>query len=102
MVRRAEPGRSAPRAAHRLATFRRILPEFRPRGAQVRYKVGAVRVEPVPSLPRRRGGALRSAATVPVGPTHAVDVATGAVACGIPADRLEVLDQDWEAACFVE
>ena len=68
----------------------------------MRYKVGAVRVEPVPSLPRRRGGALRSAGTVPVGPTHAVDVATGAVACGIPADRLEVLDQDWEAACFVE
>jgi hypothetical protein len=31
-----------------------------------------------------------------------VDTATGRVACGIAADRLEVLDEDWEAACFVE
>jgi hypothetical protein len=68
----------------------------------VRYKVGAVRLGQVPSLPRRRGGAFQSARTVPVGPTHAVDATTGAVACGIPADRLDVLDQDWEAACFVE
>jgi hypothetical protein len=38
----------------------------------------------------------------PVGPTHAVDAATGVVACGITVHRLEVLDQDWEAAFFVE
>jgi hypothetical protein len=31
-----------------------------------------------------------------------VDTATGRVACGITVDRLEVLDEDWEAACFVE
>jgi hypothetical protein len=31
-----------------------------------------------------------------------VDATTGAVACGIKAHRLEVLDQDWEAAFFVE
>jgi len=31
-----------------------------------------------------------------------VDAATGAVACGITARGLEVLDQDWEAAFFVE
>jgi hypothetical protein len=68
----------------------------------MRYRVGAVRLGRVPSGPRRRGGALRLAGTVPVGPTHAVDAATGAVACGIPADRLEVLDLDWEGACFVE
>jgi hypothetical protein len=30
------------------------------------------------------------------------DAATGAVACGIKGHRLEVLDQDWEAAFFVE
>jgi hypothetical protein len=38
----------------------------------------------------------------PVGPTHAVDAATGAVACGTETDGLEVLDQDWEEAFFVE
>jgi hypothetical protein len=31
-----------------------------------------------------------------------VDPATGAVACGSNSDRLDVLDQDWEAAFFVE
>jgi hypothetical protein len=67
----------------------------------MRYRIGAVRLERVPSLARRRGGTFRSAGAVPVGPTHAVDT-TGAVACGIPADGLEVLDQDWEGACFVE
>jgi hypothetical protein len=31
-----------------------------------------------------------------------VDVATGAVAWGIAADGLQVPNDDWEAACFVE
>jgi hypothetical protein len=31
-----------------------------------------------------------------------VDAATGAVACGIGADRLQVLTDDWKAACFAE
>jgi hypothetical protein len=31
-----------------------------------------------------------------------VDAATDAVACGIKADGLDVLDQDWEEASFVE
>jgi hypothetical protein len=31
-----------------------------------------------------------------------VNAATGLVACGITADRLDVLDQDWEEAFFVE
>jgi hypothetical protein len=31
-----------------------------------------------------------------------VDAATGALTCGIGADRLQVLTDDWEAACFVE
>jgi hypothetical protein len=38
----------------------------------------------------------------PVGPTHAVDAATEAVACGIKADGLDVLDQVWEEGYFVE
>jgi hypothetical protein len=42
------------------------------------------------------------ARTAPVGPTHAVDAATGAAACGMQTDGLDVLDQDWEAAFFVE
>jgi hypothetical protein len=65
----------------------------------VRYKLGAEALAQVPSLTPGPGGAAR---TAPVGPTHAVHAATGTVACGITADRLEVLDQDWEAACFVE
>jgi hypothetical protein len=31
-----------------------------------------------------------------------VDAATGLVACGITTDGLDVLDQDWEEAFFVE
>jgi hypothetical protein len=27
---------------------------------------------------------------------------TGATVCGIKLDALQVLDEDWEAACFVE
>jgi hypothetical protein len=45
---------------------------------------------------------LRPARTAPVGPTHAVEAATGAVACGTTADGLDVLEQDWEEACFIE
>ena len=68
----------------------------------MRYKVGAEHLEQVPSLAHRPDGVFRAARAAPVGPTHAVDAATGAVACGIKADGLEVLDQDWEAAFFVE
>jgi hypothetical protein len=31
-----------------------------------------------------------------------VDATTGLVACGITTDGLDVLDQDWEDAFFVE
>jgi hypothetical protein len=72
------------------------------REGRMRYKVGAEEMEQVPSLAHRPDGVFRAARTAPVGPTHAVQVATGAVACGITTRRLEVLDQDWEAACFVE
>ncbi len=76
--------------------------EVRTEGARMRYKVGAEQVEQIPSLAHRPDGVFRSARTAPVGPTHAVDAATGAVACGITAHGLEVLEQDWEAAFFVE
>jgi hypothetical protein len=68
----------------------------------MRYKIGAEQLERVPSLAHRPDGTFRSARTAPVGPTHAVDAATGRVACGITTDRLRVLDQDWEEAFFVE
>jgi hypothetical protein len=68
----------------------------------MRYKVGAERLEQIRSRVQRPKGVFSSAKTVPVGPTHAVDAATGAVACGIKVHGLQVLDQDWEAACFVE
>jgi hypothetical protein len=66
------------------------------------YKIGAEQLERVPSMVHRPGGVFRAARTAPVGPTHAVDAATGAVACGITADGLHVLPDDWEAACFIE
>jgi hypothetical protein len=62
----------------------------------MRYKVGAEQVEHVPSLAHRPDGVFRVARTASVGPTHAVDAATGAAACGIKTDELDVLDQDWE------
>jgi hypothetical protein len=43
-------------------------------------------------------GVFRVARTAPVGPTHAVCVVTGAAVCGIKAEVLEVLNEDWEAA----
>ncbi len=55
-----------------------------------------------PSLVNRPNTAVRAARTAPVGPTHAVGAATGAVVCGSNRTGLEVLDEDWEAACFVE
>jgi hypothetical protein len=70
--------------------------------AQMRYKVGAEQLEQVPSLAHLPDGVFRAPRTIPVGPTHAVDAATGAVACGIKTDGLDVLDQDWEEAFFVE
>jgi hypothetical protein len=74
----------------------------RTEGMQMQYKVGAEQMEHIPSLAHRPDGIFSSTRTAPVGPTHAVDTATGAVACGINTDRLDVLDQDWEEAFFVE
>jgi hypothetical protein len=68
----------------------------------MRYKIGAEQLEQVPSLAHRPDGTFRSTRTAPVGPTHAVDTATGHVACGIMTDGLDVLDQDWEDAFFIE
>jgi hypothetical protein len=68
----------------------------------MRYKVGAEQVEQVPSLTQRPDDILSPARTAPVGLTHAVDAATGAAACGITTGGLDVLDQDWEEAFFVE
>jgi hypothetical protein len=68
----------------------------------MRYKVGAEQLQHVPSLAHRPDTVFRVARTAPVGPTHAVCAETGTVVCGTKMDRLEVLDQDWEAACFIE
>lgn len=68
----------------------------------MRYKVGAEQLQQVPSLVHRPDTVFRVARTAAVGPTHAVCAATGAAACGIKADQLQALDQNWEAACFVE
>jgi hypothetical protein len=68
----------------------------------MRYKVGAEQLQQVPSLAHRPDGGFRVARTAPVGPTHAVCATTGATVCGINWERLAVLNEDWEAACFVE
>jgi hypothetical protein len=68
----------------------------------MRYEVGAEQVEQVPSLAHRPDGVFCGVRTAPVGPTHAVNAATGAAACGIKTHELDVLDQDWEEAFFVE
>ena len=75
----------------------------------MRYRLDAERLKRMPPMTWHPGGVFRSARSAPVGPTHAVDVATGAVdvatgavACGIAADGLQVLNDDWEAAYFVE
>ena len=65
----------------------------------MRYKVGAEQLMRVPSVAHRPDGVFR---TAPVGPTHAVCAQTGATVCGIKPEALAVLDEDWEAACFVE
>ena len=68
----------------------------------MRYKVGAEQLQQVPTLLHRPDTAFRASRVAPAGPTHAVSTRTGEAACGITAEGLEVLDQDWEQACFVE
>jgi hypothetical protein len=68
----------------------------------MRYRLGAEQIRQVPSLVHRPNGVFRLARTAPVGPTHAVCAFTGATVCGVGVDTLQVLDEDWEAACFVE
>lgn len=68
----------------------------------MRYKVGAEQLQQAPALLYRPDSPFRSSRTAPVGLTHAVSARTSQAACGIKADELEVLDQDWEEAFFVE
>jgi hypothetical protein len=71
-------------------------------GLLMRYKVGAEQLQQVPTLVHRPDTAFRASRVAPTGPTHAVCTRTGQTACGITAEGLEVLDQDWEEAFFVE
>jgi hypothetical protein len=71
----------------------------------MRYKIGAEQLEQVPSLVHRPDTPFRVAKTAPVGPTHAVSAVTGATVCGVSREALVVVvvvDEDWEAACFIE
>jgi hypothetical protein len=77
------------------------FPYSQPAGA-LTDKIGAEQLEQVRSMAHRPDGVFSEARTAPVGPTHAVDAATGHVACGITTDGLDVLDQDWEEAFFVD
>jgi hypothetical protein len=73
-----------------------------PTGVLMRYRIGAERLQQVPSLAHRPDGVFRVGRSAPVGPTHAVSAVTGAAVCGVAAEELEVLNEDWEVACFVE
>jgi hypothetical protein len=68
----------------------------------MRYKIGAEQLQQVPTLLHRPDTTFRAGRVAPAGPTHAVSTRNGQAACGITAEGLEVLDQDWEQACFVE
>ena len=68
----------------------------------MRYKVGAEQLQPATTLVHRPDGVFTAGRTAPVGPTHAVCATTGATVCGIKSQALEVLDEDWGTACFVE
>jgi len=68
----------------------------------MRYKVGAEQLQPARVLVHRPDTVFGAGRTAPVGPTHAVCARTGAIVCGVTVDALEVLDQDWERACFME
>jgi hypothetical protein len=68
----------------------------------MRYKTGAERLQPVPALVHRPNTVFRVGRTAPVGPTHAIHGETGAAVCGVNPASLVVLNEDWEAACFVE
>ena len=64
--------------------------------------VGAEHVEAVQRPALVPGLAPGEPRIVPRGVTHAIDVATGKVACGRPADGLvEFPDVDWERAAFL-
>jgi hypothetical protein len=68
----------------------------------MRYQVGAEELERVPSMAHRPDGRFRLDRTTPVGPTHAVAMASDAAVCGVSTRRLHLLDQDWEDALQVE
>jgi hypothetical protein len=68
----------------------------------MRYQVGAEELERVPAMAHRPDGRFRVTRTGPVGLTHAVPTASDAAVCGIPTRRLQLLDQDWEAALHLE
>ena len=68
----------------------------------MRYRVGAEQLQQSPPLVPRPGTEFRVARAAPVGVTHAVSIATGTTACGRSGRELVVLNEDWEAACFVE
>ena len=61
----------------------------------MRYKVGAEQMEHIPSLAHRPDGVFGSARTAPIGPTHAVDTATG-----IADAVLDVIASQGELASF--
>jgi hypothetical protein len=78
-----------------------MLPRSQP-GVPMRYKVGAEQLQQVPSRAHRPDGEVRVARTAPVGPTPRGLRRDRCHRLWIKAEVLEVLNEDWEAACFVE
>jgi hypothetical protein len=66
----------------------------------MRYKLGAEQIQEVPSLVHRPNEVFRAARTGRPNRCR-VRLHRGTV-CGVGTDTLQMLDEDWEAACFVE
>ena len=103
LISRPEP-RPAPPSTRRRGWTCGAVGRMLPRSQRGAYALqGRCRATPATAIAGHwPDGVFRVARTAPVGPTHAVCATTGATVCGIKAEDLEVLNVDWEAACFVE
>ena len=67
------------------------------------WMVGAERTRLIESRSIRSGRPVGGRGQrAPDGPTHAINSATGKVACGFPVEALIEFDLDWESASLVE
>jgi hypothetical protein len=85
-----------------LARGREDAPAIPRGGLPMRYKVGAEQLQQVPTPPPSPRHRLPGQSSCPGRPDPRGLDQDRRAACGITAEGLEVLDQDWEQAFFVE